>query len=135
MERLQCVAIPALLSRFTRMVTKLEEQGEEEQDREKDPVLDWMQQVLTALTGANTNPAIIVQVFARLFHTVNSALFNFLIKSPRGPSFHTRVTPAWGTVLHGWIHGSLNLWALDNGLHLVADCYLQRLSQVILVIA
>lgn len=95
------------------------------------------------------NPAFTVQLFARLLHRLNARLFNFLLGNPpedeviseskderdksshpANPSGPCHVSPAWGRILHRWIHAGLCAWAMAQGLSTAAECYLQRVSQV-----
>ncbi|OON15445.1 Ras association domain protein [Opisthorchis viverrini] len=111
-------------------------------DVETDAVLQMLTETLNSLHDAHVNPAFVVQLFARLLHRLNARLFNFLLGSDgdnkaldaRPPDYHhqkspNRISPAWGRVLHRWIHEGLCTWAITEGLGVAAECYLQRVSQ------
>lgn len=77
---------------------------------------------------AYVNPAFVVQLFAHLLHRLNARVFNFIVNADGKLVVHS--SPVWGRVLHGWIHAALCRWAKSQGLGVIAECYLQRVSQV-----
>ncbi|KAJ7990781.1 hypothetical protein DPEC_G00290480 [Dallia pectoralis] len=98
--------------------------------------------VLNNLTGAMSllrrcrlNPALTIQLFSQLFHSISAWLFNRLLStSPQGMACSLGLrSHYWGATLRQRL-SLVEEWAERQGLELAADCHLSRIVQATLLL-
>lgn len=106
----------------------------ENPDREGDEfnqsaeILHVLNSTMALLRKYRVNIALTIQLFSRLFHTINFWLFNELVSGDEKSINYC--TEHRASVLKSRL-ATIDEWALKNGLELAAQCYLSRIEQAL----